>query len=134
MKIDLVSRRTSIAIAVVILVAAYLAWGSFSGGGLPAGIASGNGRIEAVEIDVATKTAGRIKEILVNEGDFVEAGQLLARMDTDQLEAQRRQAEAQLRRAKIGIETARSLVIQREAEHTAAGAVIAQRKARCSSA
>ena len=38
MKIDLVSRRTSIAIAVVILVAAYLAWGSFSGGGLPAEI------------------------------------------------------------------------------------------------
>lgn len=134
MKIDLVSRRTSIAIAVVILVAAYLAWGSFSGGGLPAGIASGNGRIEAVEIDVATKTAGRIKEILVNEGDFVEAGQLLARMDTDQLEAQRRQAEAQLRRAKIGIETARSLVIQREAEHTAAGAVIAQRKAQLDAA
>ena len=49
------------------------------------GLASGNGRIEATEIDVATKSAGRIKEILVREGDFVTAGQVVARMDTDVL-------------------------------------------------
>jgi multidrug efflux pump subunit AcrA (membrane-fusion protein) len=29
--------------------------------------------IEAVEIDIAAKTAGRVREILVNEGDFVRA-------------------------------------------------------------
>jgi len=62
-------------------------------------------------------------------GRFVTAGQVLARMDTDQLEAQRRQAEAQRQRATIGIETAKSLVAQREAERTAAIAVIAQREA-----
>ena len=134
MKIALPSRPLPIAIALIAAVAIYLAWGKFSGRGLPAGIASGNGRIEAVEIDVATKTAGRIKEILVNEGDFVEIGQVLARMDTDQLEAQRRQAEAQLRRAKIGIDTARSLVTQREAERTAAAAVIEQRRAQLDAA
>ncbi len=134
MKIDIASRRTSIGITIVLLAAAYFAWGRFSGSGLPPGIASGNGRIEAVEIDVATKTAGRIKEILVNEGDFVEVGQALARMDTDQLEAQRRQAEAQLKRATIGIDTARSLVAQREAERTAAEAVVAQRKAQLDAA
>lgn len=134
MRIDFTSRRVSIAAAVVLLVAIYLAWGKYSGGGLPAGIASGNGRIEAVEIDVATKTAGRIKDILVNEGDFVEAGQVLARMDTDQLEAQRRQAEAQLKRARIGVDTAHSLVTQREAERTAAAAVVAQRQAQLDAA
>ena len=33
------------------------------------GLASGNGRIEATEIDVAAKIPGRIREILVHEGD-----------------------------------------------------------------
>jgi HlyD family secretion protein len=50
-------------------------------------------------------------------------------MDTLQLQAQLRQAEAQLRRATIGIDTAKSLVVQRESEKKAAAAVIAQRNA-----
>ena len=40
----------------------------------PDGIASGNGRIEATEIDIAIKFPGRISEILFREGDFLEAG------------------------------------------------------------
>jgi HlyD family secretion protein len=114
---------------IVLGAAGYYAWQRSKDGQLPEGIASGNGRIEAVEIDVSTKAAGRIKEILVGEGDFVKAGQVLARMDTAQLEAQRRQAEAQLQRATIGVETAGSLVTQREAEKTAAAAVVEQRAA-----
>lgn len=90
------------------------------------GIASGNGRIEAVEIDLAARTPGRLKEVLVREGDYVEAGQLVARMDIEQLEAGRREAEAQLTRARIGIETAQSLVAQRQAEKNAAIATAAQ--------
>ncbi|MGI6855410.1 HlyD family secretion protein [Mesorhizobium sp. 1B3] len=117
------------ALLAIVAIAGYYAWQTFNSGGLPAGFASGNGRIEAVEIDVSTKTPGRIKEILVNEGDFVQAGQTLARMDTEQLEAQRRQAEAELRRAVIGVDTAKSVVTQREAERTAAEAVVAQREA-----
>ncbi|MBS7701343.1 HlyD family efflux transporter periplasmic adaptor subunit [Chelatococcus sp. YT9] len=116
-------------LAVIVIGAAYYGWQKLTGSDLPAGIASGNGRIEAVEIDISTKTPGRIREILVDEGDLVVAGQVLARMDTDQLEAQRRQAEAQLRRAEISIDTARSLVTQRQAERTAAEAVVAQREA-----
>lgn len=116
-------------ILIALAAAGYYAWQRSEDGALPQGIASGNGRIEAVEIDVSTKAAGRIKEILVGEGDLVKAGQVLARMDTVQLEAQRRQAEAQLQRATIGVETAGSLVTQREAEKTAAAAVVAQREA-----
>lgn len=116
-------------LTVILAVAGYFAWQTYGNRNLPAGIASGNGRIEAVEIDISTKTAGRIREILVTEGDFVTAGQVLARMDTDQLEAQRRQTTAQLRRAAVGIDTAKSLVTQREAEKTAAIAVLAQREA-----
>ncbi len=110
-------------------VGGYFAWQQLEADALPDGFARGNGRIEAVEIDISTKTSGRVREILAGEGEFVTAGQVLARMDTTQLEAQRRQAEAQLRRAKISVETAKSVVAQREAERTAAVAVVAQREA-----
>ncbi len=82
-----------------------------------------------MEIDVATKIAGRIRDILADEGDFVTAGQVLANMDSDQLQAQRREAEAQLQRAIIAVETAESVKRQREAERTSAVAVVAQRDA-----
>lgn len=107
---------------------AYYYWHSLQGAELGDGIAMGNGRIEAVEIDVASKTAGRLEEVFVDEGDFVTAGQKLAQLDTDQLEAQLRQAEAQARRAEVAIETARALVTQREAEKRAAEAAVAQRQ------
>jgi len=115
-------------------LAAVLAWRALQPRPLPPGFASGNGRIEAVEIDVATKIAGRISEILVNEGEFVAAGQVLARMDTAVLEAQLREAEAQLRRALIAIETAHTQVTQRQAEKVAAEAVVAQREAQLTAA
>ncbi len=118
-----------ILVLAVVAVAGYYTWQKFANSGLPDGIAAGNGRIEATEIDISTKTAGRIREIVVNEGDFVTAGQVLARMDTEQLEAQRRQAEAQLRRASIGVDTANSLVKQRQAEQEAAAALVEQRQA-----
>jgi HlyD family secretion protein len=125
------SKRWLLRLGIVAVVAgaAFPAWQYLRPHGLPDGFAGGNGRIEATEIDVATKTAGRVREILVREGDFVRAGQVLARMDTNVLEAQRREAEAQLAQARIGIETAKSVVRQREAERAAAEAEIAQREA-----
>ena len=105
----------------------YYAWLKLRPPGLPEGLASGNGRIEATEIDVDAKIPGRIADILVDEGDFVSAGQVLAHMDTKTLEAQRREAEAQLERATIGVETAEAVVRQREAQRVAATAQIAAR-------
>lgn len=107
----------------------YYTWKTLEGRGLPPEFASGNGRIEAVEIDVASKTAGRITEILVNEGDFVKAGQVVARMDIAVLEAQLLEAKARLQRALIAIKTADSLTTQREAERESALAVVGQREA-----
>jgi len=116
-------------LALLVFAIVYYLWESLTRDDLPPGFASGNGRIEAVEIDVATKTPGRVIEILVREGDFVEPGQVLARMDTDVLEAQLREAQAQLRRAEIAVEAAGSTVTQRRAERAAAEAVVAQREA-----
>ena len=123
-----------IVVAALIAAGGYYAWQKLNNNSLPEGFASGNGRIEAVEIDISTKSPGRIRQILADEGDFVNAGDVLAQMDTDQAESQRRQAEAQLRRAEISIETARSLVAQREAEQKAAAAIIAQREAQLDAA
>ena len=63
---------------------------------LPTGIVSGNGRIESVQVDVAAKYGGRIKEILAREGDMVEEGQVLVKMDTDELEAELEKDKAKL--------------------------------------
>ncbi len=129
------SRSWIVAVAAIVAVAGgYYAWKTYAAPDLPAGIASGNGRIEATEIDISAKTAGRIRDINAEEGDFVTVGQVLAQMDIQQLEAQRRQAEASLRRAIIGVDTARSLLAQREAEREAAAAVIGQREAEHSAA
>src|SRR3546814_2925485 len=68
-----------IAIVAALVGGAFLAWQAFRPERLPEGLASGNGRIEAVEIDVAAKTPGRLEDILVREGDFVRSGQILAR-------------------------------------------------------
>jgi HlyD family secretion protein len=122
------------AAAVVVAGGAYFAWQRMNADSLPAGIATGNGRVEAVEIDVSTRTAGRLKDILVNEGDFVEKGQVLAQMDIEQLTSRRNQAEAELKQAVIGIDTARSMVTQREAERAAAAAVVAQHEAQLDAA
>ncbi|NIT12714.1 MAG: biotin/lipoyl-binding protein, partial [Candidatus Dadabacteria bacterium] len=47
------------------------------------GIVSGNGRLEATQIDIATKFQGRVAEILFDEGDMVKAGDIVARIDTE---------------------------------------------------
>ena len=108
---------------------AYFAWQELQPDTLGDGFAQGNGRIEATEVDIAAKIAGRVAEILVDEGDFVRAGDILAKMDTSVLEAQLHEAEAQLARAMINVETAKSQVTQREFERKAAEAVVAQRQA-----
>ena len=106
-----------------------VAWQRFDGNGKNNGLASGNGRIEAVEIDVAAKSSGRVKDILVREGDFVSAGQVVATIDTEVLDAQLRQAEAQLQQAFSSVATAQSQLAQRESERMAALAAVRLRQA-----
>jgi HlyD family secretion protein len=117
-----------VATALVLGVVMLLVWQRY-GVKREDGLASGNGRIEATEIDVAAKIPGRIKEVLAREGDFVTAGQVVALMDTDTLEAQLHEAQAQLDRARSAAATARSQLAQRQAEKAAAQAVVQQREA-----
>ncbi len=61
---------------------------------------SGTAPIEAdAEAGVIAKVAGEVREILVEEGDEVKSGQLLARLDGDRLRLELMQSEANLRKA-----------------------------------
>jgi HlyD family secretion protein len=115
--------------AVVVAVAAYFAWKYFQPAKLPDGFAMSNGRIEATEIDVATKLAGRLIDELVDEGDLVSAGQVVVHMDTDVLQAQLREAKAKHSMAESSVESATSTLTQRRSEKAAAEARVAQREA-----
>lgn len=117
------------AVVVTMVAAAFFGWRLLRPQALPDGIVSGNGRIEAVEIDVAAKTPGRVRDILVDEGAYVKAGQVVAHMDVDVLQAQRAEAEAQLQQALNAVEIANSQVIQRQSERAAAFAQTRQRQA-----
>ena len=61
---------------------------------LPVGIVKGNGRIEAVQVDIATKVPGRVQSVSVNEGDMVDRNQVLATMDDQDLKASILKAQA----------------------------------------
>lgn len=83
---------------------------------LPEGFASGNGRVEATEYDIATKRAGRVVEVRVREGDLVQKGQVLAQVDIEELTAQRHEAEAEIQRAREAHAMAKAQLVERESE------------------
>jgi HlyD family secretion protein len=85
---------------------------------LPPGIAKANGRLEAERADIATKYPGRIATVLAIEGQMVAAGEIVARMDTKELEAQLRAAEAQVVRAQHEKNLSEAKIAQRVSERT----------------
>lgn len=114
-------------IIIVAIIVAGIFWWKAQTPALPDGFAQSNGRIEATEIDISTKTPGRIDTILVKEGDFVKAGEVLATMDTRTLKEQLHEVQAQLEQAKSSVMTAESALSQRQSEQVAAQAVVRQR-------
>ena len=112
-------RWLQVALALAVLVGgagAVFYWWQHSQSQLPPGIAWGNGRIDADEIDIDTKFAGRIAEMLADEGDMVKAGQIVARMDTQDLAASLRKAEAQVQQAQKAIDEANANVVQQTSQ------------------
>lgn len=95
-------------------------WLKFSQPSLPPGFASGNGRLEADEIDISTKFAGRVAQLFVDEGDTVKPGQVVARMDTSDLEASLKKAEAQVLQAQRALDEAHANVAQQQSQLTLA--------------
>jgi HlyD family secretion protein len=110
-------RKLIISIGIIIIAIVFVVWW-FNFRTVPLeGFAIGNGRLEATEVDIATKFSGRVEEILFDEGDRVESGQIVARMDTSSLQAQLAEAQAS--------------VVSAEKQRNNAVAVLAQRKSEC---
>ena len=80
------------------------------------GIASGNGRLETIQVDITAKYGGRVMDIDVQEGDMVKKGQLLVTLDTKELEAQLKVVLAGVEQAKQNKNYAQAIVSQRESE------------------
>lgn len=82
----------------------------------------GNGTVEAkVVVNIASKITGRIAEVGADQGDVVKRGQVLAKLDLSELQAQNRQAEASLalatkNAARFKALAAKDLVSAQEAE------------------
>jgi HlyD family secretion protein len=83
-------------VAVVAAAAAALYWWQVQRAhALPAYIVKTNGRLEFARIDIAVKNPGRIVELSVHEGEHATAGQILAKQDDAELNAQLAGARAQ---------------------------------------
>jgi HlyD family secretion protein len=95
-------------------------WWKHSQSQLPAGISWGNGRLEADEIDIDTKFPGRIAELRADIGDMVTAGQVVARMDTRDLQESLRKSQAQVEQAQRAIEEANANLEQQRTQQTLA--------------
>lgn len=149
------NRFKPLAITTLILIAGALAWWFFlRGQSTPKEIIALSGRIESDDAAVAAKTAGRIREITVREGDLVKAGQVIATLDDDQIKSREQQElaavaqaeakviqaqqeisvlEAQLQESRLTVSQsqadAQGRVSQAQAEVAAAEAALAQARA-----
>jgi len=78
------------------------------------GFSQTHGRLEAEQITLATKHAGRVANVLVKEGDRVQAGDLLLTLDNDQLLAKKREVEAVIAQTRLATDEAEAAVAQRK--------------------
>lgn len=128
MKMELKRPAIIVIIIALILIAGYLLWSRLQTEDFGAGFVSGNGRIEATEINISTKLAARIEQILVREGDFVEKDQPLVIMQTDVLEQQLNEAKAQLQQAISNEVNAQAQLALKISDKAATEALVQQRK------
>ena len=115
-------------VVVVILIAVAYAWTTVRGNGEDTGVISGNGRLEATEIDVATKLGGRVQDILVAEGDFVSAGQVLGHMQVQTMQAQLDEAQARQLQTVSAVDSTLAQVTMRESDIAAAQGMVSMRE------
>ncbi len=104
------------ALTILVVIAGFFYWNSRNSDTLPDGIAAGNGRIEAAQVDIATKFAGRVHRVPVREGDLVDPGQVVAEIEISQLRAQLHRAEAEVASAQSRVAAAKAQVTMSKAQ------------------
>jgi HlyD family secretion protein len=83
---------------------------------MPEGIVKTNGRVEATQVDVSAKYAGRLATVTKDEGDEVTAGEVVATISSPETEAQLRAAQAEVIKAKQAMAEALALIDQRKSD------------------
>ena len=106
-------------IALVVLIvlgtAGYFLWQSFAA---PVdGALTASGTVESAQVSIAPELSGKVIEVLVDEGDSVAAGDVLFRLDSALLEAQRALAAASLDTAKSAVSSAEAAVASARAQY-----------------
>ncbi|HUA20659.1 MAG TPA: HlyD family efflux transporter periplasmic adaptor subunit [Bryobacteraceae bacterium] len=72
------------------------------------GTLSVSGNLELTQVDISFKVPGKMIQLNVDEGDFVKKGQVIARIDRDQVEQQRSRDEASLKASEFQYQQAES--------------------------
>jgi HlyD family secretion protein len=85
------------------------------GNKMPAGISQSNGRLEATQVDISSKYAGRLSKMDVEEGSPVKVGQIVAKISSPEMEAQLRAAQASVQKAKDAVAAAEAEIVTRQA-------------------
>jgi membrane fusion protein YbhG len=102
------ARKRRLGVVVLLVVIAVGAFGLWrfvlAPPAVPPGVIALSGRIEGDDSAVAAKTSGRIRQITVREGDQVQAGQVIAMLDDEQIRAREQQAQAAVRQAEARVE------------------------------
>lgn len=114
----LTPKQKKLAIVGVVVGAgvAFGLWKWLAGPSIPKEFGYGNGRVEATTVEILSKFSARIEEISAREGDMVKKDQVLVRLDTKELNAQLRAAEAEVEQQKQAKKSAKALVNQRKSE------------------
>ena len=106
----ILKNKKLIIVLIIAVIGAAVAWFFLKPTSDIAGLASGNGRLEATETAVSTKVQGKLVEVLFREGDDLETGQVAALLDDAQIKADIQAAEAAVVQAKEAAQVARENV------------------------
>ncbi len=101
---------------VILSGVAFGLWKWLAGPKIPKEFGYGNGRVEATTVEILSKFSARIEAINAREGDMVKKGQVLVQLDTKELNAQLRAAQAEVDQQKQAKKSAKALVAQRKSE------------------
>jgi HlyD family secretion protein len=108
-------RRIALAFTALFIVAGFVAYLLIfqNSERLPEGFVQGNGRLEAEQVEIAPRIAGRVDRVLAAEGSLIETGAVLVEMDTDELVAALERSRAEVALARQTMAEAEAVVLQR---------------------
>ncbi|MEW6162234.1 MAG: efflux RND transporter periplasmic adaptor subunit [Nitrospirota bacterium] len=103
-------KKRIITFAIIFLIAVTILMVFFAQRGKRAEAIHTTGIIEGVEVNLSSKVSGKISEICCNEGDKVEKGQIVIKLESDDLRASVEQARAGVEKAKADVRVSESAI------------------------